>query len=533
MAEVRIDADIRTEFGKGGARRTRRAGRIPAVLYGHGTDPRHLSLPSLDFAHAVREQGRNTVLTLNLDGDQLALPKSVVTHPMRDYVEHVDLLVIRRGEKVTVDIQVVVTGDAASGTLVSPTRTRHRGRGDEHPGADRGLHRGPAGRNPVPRRRRRAARGHHAGHRRRASWSSTSWPGADGDAEVEASEGTAEGAGVVEGGPDRRPTRAEPGRRVERWCVGLGNPGPEYAGNRHNVGVDDRRRARRAGRGRPVSRATRPNADVLDGRLAGRRVVLAKPRSYMNLSGGPVAGLLRFFAVEPADQVVVHDDLDLGLRHHAGQVRRRRGRSQRPAVDLHVARHQGLPAGAVRHRPAARPDGPGGLTCCADSRPPSARIWSSPSTSPRMRRRRCCTTPSNPAQNRFHAALRLTARGPAGCTRRAAFGAVERTATPRFATCPGATRERRAAIAGRRAPQLPRRGLRQAAGAEHHDLGRPHTHRRHHRGTSRPWRSPAPPPARRALAATPPRRANDSRCRAPSASRRTATALPARTPSAP
>ena len=118
MAEVRLIAETRTEFGKGAARRTRRAGKIPAVLYGHGLEPRHLSLPARDFAHALKG-GANTVLTLEFpDGDQLALPKSVVRHPLRDYVEHVDLLVIRRGEKVTVDIQVVVTGEAASGTLV-------------------------------------------------------------------------------------------------------------------------------------------------------------------------------------------------------------------------------------------------------------------------------------------------------------------------------------------------------------------------------------------------------------------------------
>jgi large subunit ribosomal protein L25 len=118
VAEVRLIAETRTEFGKGGARRTRRAGKIPAVLYGHGLDPRHLSLPARDFAHAMKG-GANTVLTLEFpDGDQLALPKSVVRHPLRDYVEHVDLLVIRRGEKVTVDIQVIVTGEAASGTLV-------------------------------------------------------------------------------------------------------------------------------------------------------------------------------------------------------------------------------------------------------------------------------------------------------------------------------------------------------------------------------------------------------------------------------
>lgn len=120
MAEARIDAEIRTEFGKGAARRTRRAGKIPAVLYGHGTDPQHLSLPSLEFARVVREQGRNAVLTLNIDGaPQLALTKTVVTHPIRPYIEHVDLLVIRRGEKVSVEVPVTVTGEAGPGSLVT------------------------------------------------------------------------------------------------------------------------------------------------------------------------------------------------------------------------------------------------------------------------------------------------------------------------------------------------------------------------------------------------------------------------------
>jgi large subunit ribosomal protein L25 len=120
VAENRIDAETRTEFGKGAARRTRRAGRIPAVLYGHGTDPQHLSLPSLEFARVVRDQGRNAVLTLNIDGSpQLALTKTVVTHPIRPYIEHVDLVVITRGEKVAVEVQIVVTGDAAVDTLVN------------------------------------------------------------------------------------------------------------------------------------------------------------------------------------------------------------------------------------------------------------------------------------------------------------------------------------------------------------------------------------------------------------------------------
>jgi large subunit ribosomal protein L25 len=120
VAESRIDAEARTEFGKGAARRTRRAGKIPAVLYGHGTEPQHLSLPSLEFARVIREQGRNAVLTLNIGGTpQLALTKTVVTHPIRPYIEHVDLLVVRRGEKVTVEVPVVLTGDPAPGTLTT------------------------------------------------------------------------------------------------------------------------------------------------------------------------------------------------------------------------------------------------------------------------------------------------------------------------------------------------------------------------------------------------------------------------------
>lgn len=120
MSEARIAAETRTEFGKGAARRTRRAGKIPAVLYGHGTEPQHVALPSIEFARVVREQGRNAVLTLDIDGTpQLALTKTVVVHPVRPYIEHVDLLVITRGEKVSVEVQIVVTGDPVPGSLVN------------------------------------------------------------------------------------------------------------------------------------------------------------------------------------------------------------------------------------------------------------------------------------------------------------------------------------------------------------------------------------------------------------------------------
>jgi large subunit ribosomal protein L25 len=121
VSEVRLAAEPRTEFGKGAARRTRRAGKIPAVLYGHGSDPQHLALPALEFARVVREYGQNAVLTLQISGanSELALTKTVTTHPIKNYIEHVDLLLVRSGEKVTVDIPVQVTGEAAPGTLVT------------------------------------------------------------------------------------------------------------------------------------------------------------------------------------------------------------------------------------------------------------------------------------------------------------------------------------------------------------------------------------------------------------------------------
>ncbi len=120
MSEVQLEAEPRTEFGKGAARRTRRAGKIPAVLYGHGTEPQHLALPALEFARVIRENGRNAVLTLKVDGrEELALTKTVATHPIRYSIEHVDLLVIRRGEKVVVEVVLSITGEAVPGTLVT------------------------------------------------------------------------------------------------------------------------------------------------------------------------------------------------------------------------------------------------------------------------------------------------------------------------------------------------------------------------------------------------------------------------------
>ncbi len=120
MSEVRIAAEPRTEFGKGGARRTRRAGKVPAVLYGHGKPPRHIALPAHDLLHAFKtDAGTNVLLTLELaEGTELALAKDVQRHPIKGSFEHIDLVLVARGEKVVADIPVQVIGEPHPDTLV-------------------------------------------------------------------------------------------------------------------------------------------------------------------------------------------------------------------------------------------------------------------------------------------------------------------------------------------------------------------------------------------------------------------------------
>ena len=117
MSEVKLSAQPRTEFGKGAARRLRREHQVPAVLYGHGADPVHVALPG--HATMLALKNVNALLTIDINGDtQLALPKDVQRHPIRRTIEHVDLIVVRRGEKVTVDIPLHVTGEPGPGGLV-------------------------------------------------------------------------------------------------------------------------------------------------------------------------------------------------------------------------------------------------------------------------------------------------------------------------------------------------------------------------------------------------------------------------------
>ena len=115
----KIKAEARTEFGKGAARRIRRDDKVPVVLYGHGLDPQHLTLPGHETMMALKHGGTNAVVELDIDGKaQLALSKEVQIDPIRRVLEHIDFVAIRKGEKVVVDISIHVVGDAVSETLV-------------------------------------------------------------------------------------------------------------------------------------------------------------------------------------------------------------------------------------------------------------------------------------------------------------------------------------------------------------------------------------------------------------------------------
>ncbi|GAB2873378.1 50S ribosomal protein L25/general stress protein Ctc [Streptomyces deserti] len=115
MSEVKLTAETRTEFGKGAARRIRRDNKVPGVLYGHGSDPLHLTLPGHDLLLALRTP--NVLIALDIDGKQneLAIPKSVQRDPLKGFLEHVDLQLVQRGEQVNVEIYVHTEGELAPG----------------------------------------------------------------------------------------------------------------------------------------------------------------------------------------------------------------------------------------------------------------------------------------------------------------------------------------------------------------------------------------------------------------------------------
>ncbi|MFE0421634.1 50S ribosomal protein L25/general stress protein Ctc [Streptomyces sp. NPDC058953] len=114
MSEVKISTTVRTEFGKGAARRIRREDKVPGVLYGHGSDPIHLTLPGHELLLALRTP--NVLLSLDIEGkNELAIPKSVQRDPLKGFLEHVDLQLVKRGEKVNVEVPVNAEGELAPG----------------------------------------------------------------------------------------------------------------------------------------------------------------------------------------------------------------------------------------------------------------------------------------------------------------------------------------------------------------------------------------------------------------------------------
>ena len=119
MSTEKIVAEVRTEFGKGAARRIRRTDKVPAVVYSHGEEPQHVTLPGHDTMMALKHGGANALLELVIDGkSQLALTKQVQVDPIKRHLEHVDFVAVKRGEKVTVDVPVHVVGEAGPETLV-------------------------------------------------------------------------------------------------------------------------------------------------------------------------------------------------------------------------------------------------------------------------------------------------------------------------------------------------------------------------------------------------------------------------------
>lgn len=122
-SEVKIQAESRSEFGKGAARRIRRASKVPAVLYGHGTDPLHITLPGHELMLALKT-GANALLSIEFDGkSQLALPKQVQRDPIKGFIEHADLIIVSRGEKVTVDVPIVIVGESVPDALATSEHT--------------------------------------------------------------------------------------------------------------------------------------------------------------------------------------------------------------------------------------------------------------------------------------------------------------------------------------------------------------------------------------------------------------------------
>ncbi len=333
MSGVRITAEPRTEFGKGPSRRIRKANKVPVVLYGHGDAPRHFTLPGHDLMLALRHDPNALIALQTAEGEQLALPKAIVRDPIKGFLSHVDFVAVRTGEKVTVEVPVTLVGDAKGDVIVELQTTALSVEADATSlpeSIEIDISKLAVGRPIAAADVKLPAGMTLMAAPELVIVQASGAPTAE-EVEAELAESDAEtGAGSTDTGADSdadiAAAEAERGRCRDRgltaspqgvpavaddvWLVvGLGNPGPAYAGNRHNAGfmVLDLLGERVGGR----FKAHKGRADVVEGRLAGQRVVLAKPKCYMNESGGPVASVSGFFKVPVDRLVVVHDELDV------------------------------------------------------------------------------------------------------------------------------------------------------------------------------------------------------------------------------
>lgn len=121
MSEIKLSAKTRTQFGKGAARQARRDGMVPGVIYGHGTEPKHVDVEGHGLQLALRTP--NVLLSLDIVGGvtELVIPKAVQKHPLKRSISHVDYLIVKKGEKVTVDVAIVTEGDLAAGNNMLET----------------------------------------------------------------------------------------------------------------------------------------------------------------------------------------------------------------------------------------------------------------------------------------------------------------------------------------------------------------------------------------------------------------------------
>ena len=301
--QVHMSAVMRSDFGKGAARRLRRTGLIPAVIYGPGTDLVHVALDGHDLAQALKKP--RVVLALSVDGtDYVCAPRDVQRDVVRQVLEHVDLVVIGKAE---------AKARAAAAEAIAHAEAAAEEAGVDVASAVEAIEAAiAAGEDPEAAASAALAEAIDTQH-------------ALEDAQAEAAEHEAEVAAEEAGEASAaarplltRPTRPDPHLTEAPWLVvGLGNPGPQYASTRHNIGAMATERLADS-LGGSLSAHRRCRAEVFEGRIGplghgATRVVLARSRGFMNESGGPVACLVEFYKVPLEQLVVLHDELDLPL----------------------------------------------------------------------------------------------------------------------------------------------------------------------------------------------------------------------------